>query len=234
MSPLAKWHRSEPGLTERFELFVMKKEVEFKYFWNCKNWKNLWQVCNAYTELNDPVVQRAMFEQQATDKVSWFKSCKDLKDPSWESIFNKHMMLFRQVATTKQCSWMKTSAQPWNTDFHPLVAGAWALTGLPCSWPTPTTSRRCSSSQPWSLKSRGHKKSMLRLERCFYSLSPISAFVIIIKWYASNKNNQRLKIIDPVYKYFFPKSFSSEEWLSLIFMKGQKKTFQRSFSVFWL
>ena len=30
------------------------------------------QVCNAYTELNDPVVQRAMFEQQATDKVSEF------------------------------------------------------------------------------------------------------------------------------------------------------------------
>ncbi|KAG5888457.1 hypothetical protein JTB14_017186 [Gonioctena quinquepunctata] len=53
MSPLAKWHRSIPGLTERFELFVMKKEI-----------------CNAYTELNDPLVQRQRFEQQAADKAA--------------------------------------------------------------------------------------------------------------------------------------------------------------------
>ncbi|XP_012288157.1 lysine--tRNA ligase isoform X1 [Orussus abietinus] len=53
MSPLAKWHRSEKGLTERFELFVMKKEI-----------------CNAYTELNDPLVQRERFEQQAKDKAA--------------------------------------------------------------------------------------------------------------------------------------------------------------------
>ncbi|PBC33233.1 lysine--tRNA ligase isoform X1 [Apis cerana] len=53
MSPLAKWHRSEQGLTERFELFIMKKEV-----------------CNAYTELNDPIVQRERFEDQAKDKAA--------------------------------------------------------------------------------------------------------------------------------------------------------------------
>ncbi|XP_069491564.1 lysine--tRNA ligase isoform X1 [Ambystoma mexicanum] len=53
MSPLAKWHRSKKGLTERFELFVMKKEV-----------------CNAYTELNDPIRQREMFEEQAKAKAA--------------------------------------------------------------------------------------------------------------------------------------------------------------------
>ncbi|XP_043923063.1 lysine--tRNA ligase-like [Protopterus annectens] len=53
MCPLAKWHRSQKGLTERFELFVMKKEV-----------------CNAYTELNDPVVQRELFEDQAKAKAA--------------------------------------------------------------------------------------------------------------------------------------------------------------------
>ena len=85
MSPLAKWHRSIPGLTERFELFVNKHEVcnellqnslvltenWFKYEKACLCYRGssssnfLWmQVCNAYTELNDPVVQRERFADQ--------------------------------------------------------------------------------------------------------------------------------------------------------------------------
>jgi len=48
MSPLAKWHRTKPGLTERFELFVNTKEI-----------------CNAYTELNDPRRQLECFMGQA-------------------------------------------------------------------------------------------------------------------------------------------------------------------------
>jgi lysyl-tRNA synthetase class 2 len=51
MSPLAKWHRNFPGLTERFELFV-----------------NYHEIVNAYTELNDPKIQMEAFQDQSKAK----------------------------------------------------------------------------------------------------------------------------------------------------------------------
>lgn len=51
MSPLAKYHRDDRNLTERFELFILGTEY-----------------ANAYTELNDPRIQKICFEKQAMDK----------------------------------------------------------------------------------------------------------------------------------------------------------------------
>ncbi len=47
MSPLCKKHRDNPELTERFELIVNTKEL-----------------CNAYSELNDPIDQKERFQEQ--------------------------------------------------------------------------------------------------------------------------------------------------------------------------
>ena len=47
MSPLAKKHRSKPGLVERFEAICNRKEM-----------------CNSFSELNDPIDQRKRFEEQ--------------------------------------------------------------------------------------------------------------------------------------------------------------------------
>ncbi|CCW67928.1 unnamed protein product [Phytomonas sp. Hart1] len=51
MSPMAKEHDSRPGLSERFELFI-----------------NGMEICNAYSELNNPHEQYYRFQQQLLDR----------------------------------------------------------------------------------------------------------------------------------------------------------------------
>jgi lysyl-tRNA synthetase class 2 len=51
LSPLSKKKEEDPGLVERFELFVGGKEI-----------------ANAYTELNDPIDQKQRFEEQVSDR----------------------------------------------------------------------------------------------------------------------------------------------------------------------
>jgi len=63
MSPLAKRHRDQPHLAERFELFVSGMEL-----------------INAYTELNNPAEQRQAFDQQQQRHQSEAKANNPLQD----------------------------------------------------------------------------------------------------------------------------------------------------------
>jgi len=63
MSPLAKPRRGNPELTERFELIVGGKEL-----------------CNAYSELNDPIDQRERFEAQARLRAAGDEEAQQLDE----------------------------------------------------------------------------------------------------------------------------------------------------------
>jgi lysyl-tRNA synthetase, class II len=63
LSPLAKKHRSKAGVVERFEGYIVGKEI-----------------CNAFSELNDPIDQRQRFEDQVKMKEEGDEEAHQIDD----------------------------------------------------------------------------------------------------------------------------------------------------------
>ncbi len=93
-----------PGMTERFELFINKREV-----------------CNAYTELNDPIRQRELFGDQAKSKEEGEQGFATRRQVV---LVDERVLLLQ--AMTRPCLWTRTSARRSSTVCLRRAAGAWA------------------------------------------------------------------------------------------------------------
>ena len=69
MSPLAKRNAEDPRFTDRFELFIMGSEYG-----------------NAFTELNDPIDQRARFEAQVAERENGNDEAENIDEDFIEAL----------------------------------------------------------------------------------------------------------------------------------------------------
>ena len=122
MSPLAKTHRSKHGVTERFELFVCEKEL-----------------CNAYTELNNPLVQRERFAAQGKDKAAGDDEAQVLDEDLYphnrtHTVSTAAAHASRPFSAPSLTRWLSqcpcdlSAAWLSTTACRPLPAGEWAST----------------------------------------------------------------------------------------------------------
>lgn len=113
-TPLCKWHRNpddrEQGLVERFESFILGREF-----------------CNAYSELNDPLVQRELLEKQAERRDQGDEEASPLDEEFLEAIcqgmpptggvgigIDRLVMLFTQAHSIRDVlyfPWMKPQGE---------------------------------------------------------------------------------------------------------------------------
>lgn len=93
------------SLCERFEAFVCKKEI-----------------CNAYTELNDPFDQRLRFVS-LPERCFYFVLTNDRRSKQ-----TRKTRVMRKLSSST-----RLSASLSSTVYHPLVAGAWVSTDWSCS-----------------------------------------------------------------------------------------------------
>ncbi len=109
-TPLCKLHRDPAkrmeGIVERFESFILRQEV-----------------CNSYSELNDPVLQRELLEKQAMRKEAGDEEASPLDEEFLEAIcqgmpptggvgigIDRLVMLFTQAHSIRDVlyfPWMK-------------------------------------------------------------------------------------------------------------------------------